>query len=125
MTGDSPAFGQADLTNCERELIHLAGSVQPHELESLLDQNLETHHEEVDQGPSILAVTAESMPGLGIVAAMLLAMFMSVWGSWHATRYYLIPPLNEITAACDFSDELGSLILGRHRAFMLRNEAFA
>ncbi|MEO6745126.1 MAG: GAF domain-containing protein [Caldimonas sp.] len=26
----SPAFGQADLTNCERELIHLAASVQPH-----------------------------------------------------------------------------------------------
>ena len=25
-----PAFGEADLTNCERELIHLAGSVQPH-----------------------------------------------------------------------------------------------
>ncbi len=25
-----PAFGQADLTNCERELIHLAGSVQPY-----------------------------------------------------------------------------------------------
>ena len=25
-----PAFGKADLTNCERELIHLAGSVQPH-----------------------------------------------------------------------------------------------
>ncbi|MEP7296894.1 MAG: GAF domain-containing protein [Burkholderiales bacterium] len=30
--GNSPAFGQADLTNCERELIHLAGSVQPHGL---------------------------------------------------------------------------------------------
>lgn len=30
MTPDSPAFGQADLTNCERELIHLAGSIQPH-----------------------------------------------------------------------------------------------
>jgi len=27
---DSPRFGQADLTNCERELIHLAGSIQPH-----------------------------------------------------------------------------------------------
>jgi chemotaxis family two-component system sensor kinase Cph1 len=25
-----PRFGQADLTNCERELIHLAGSIQPH-----------------------------------------------------------------------------------------------
>ena len=28
----SPAFGQADLSNCERELIHLAASVQPHGL---------------------------------------------------------------------------------------------
>ena len=27
---NSPAFGQATLSNCERELIHLAGSVQPH-----------------------------------------------------------------------------------------------
>jgi PAS domain S-box-containing protein len=27
-----PAFGQADLTNCEREQIHLAGSVQPYGL---------------------------------------------------------------------------------------------
>jgi light-regulated signal transduction histidine kinase (bacteriophytochrome) len=26
---ERPAFGQADLTNCEREQIHLAGSVQP------------------------------------------------------------------------------------------------
>ena len=27
---ETPAFGQADLSNCERELIHLAGSIQPH-----------------------------------------------------------------------------------------------
>ena len=26
----SPAFGTADLSNCEREQIHLAGSIQPH-----------------------------------------------------------------------------------------------
>lgn len=26
----APAFGQADLSNCEREQIHLAGSIQPH-----------------------------------------------------------------------------------------------
>jgi len=34
-TGDGPeagmpAFGEADLSNCEREAIHLAGSIQPH-----------------------------------------------------------------------------------------------
>ena len=34
---NSPAFGQADLTNCERELIHLAGSVQPHGVLLVLD----------------------------------------------------------------------------------------
>lgn len=34
----SPAFGQADLTNCERELIHLAGSIQPHGLLLVLRQ---------------------------------------------------------------------------------------
>ena len=27
---DQPAFGLADLSNCERELIHLPGSIQPH-----------------------------------------------------------------------------------------------
>ncbi|MEO8010781.1 MAG: hypothetical protein ABI650_03965, partial [Dokdonella sp.] len=32
-----PAFGQADLTNCERELIHLAGSIQPHGVLLVLD----------------------------------------------------------------------------------------
>lgn len=35
----SPAFGQADLTNCERELIHLAGSIQPHGLLLVLDES--------------------------------------------------------------------------------------
>lgn len=29
---DHPPFGLADLTNCERELIHLPGSIQPHGL---------------------------------------------------------------------------------------------
>jgi light-regulated signal transduction histidine kinase (bacteriophytochrome) len=37
MTAPSPAFGQADLSNCEREMIHLAGSVQPHGVLLALD----------------------------------------------------------------------------------------
>lgn len=36
----SPAFGQADLSNCERELIHLAGSVQPHGVLLVVDEAL-------------------------------------------------------------------------------------
>lgn len=34
---DGPRFGHADLTNCERELIHLAGSVQPHGILLVVD----------------------------------------------------------------------------------------
>jgi two-component system, chemotaxis family, sensor kinase Cph1 len=34
---DPPAFGQADLSNCDREPIHLAGAVQPHGALLVLD----------------------------------------------------------------------------------------
>jgi two-component system, chemotaxis family, sensor kinase Cph1 len=30
MTNTDPAFGEADLTNCDREPIHIPGSIQPH-----------------------------------------------------------------------------------------------
>ncbi|SFK66618.1 histidine kinase [Methylocapsa palsarum] len=30
MSGEVPAFGAADLTNCDREPIHIPGSIQPH-----------------------------------------------------------------------------------------------
>ena len=58
----SPAFGQADLTNCERELIHLAGSVQPHGVLLALD------------GPMlrIRQVSANAQQLIGIGAASLL-----------------------------------------------------
>lgn len=38
MTISSPAFGEADLSNCEREQIHLAGSIQPHGILLRLDE---------------------------------------------------------------------------------------
>ena len=49
----------------------ITGSVQPHELEALLDTDLETLHEEIDAAPTSLATMADSLPGLGIVAAVL------------------------------------------------------
>ena len=63
--------------------------------------------------------------GLGIIAAMLLAVGVSAWGSWHATSFYLVPAENEITSACVFSDELGGLLTGWHRAYTFRNHNFA
>ena len=61
---DSPAFGQADLTNCERELIHLAGSVQPHGVLLLLRQS----------DLVVLQASANAQALLGVPAHALLAM---------------------------------------------------
>jgi hypothetical protein len=63
--------------------------------------------------------------GLAITAAMLLAIGTSAWGSWHATSFYLVPAENEITSACSFSDELGGVLTGWHRAYTFRNHEFA
>jgi chemotaxis protein MotA len=46
-------------------------SIAPHELESLLDSELEAHHEELLISSKSLTNIADSLPGLGIVAAVL------------------------------------------------------
>ena len=63
--------------------------------------------------------------GYGVFTAMLLAMVTSALGSWNATRFDLVPKTNEITSACDFSDELGGPLSGWHRAYAFRNHDYA
>ncbi|HXW68586.1 MAG TPA: flagellar motor stator protein MotA [Dissulfurispiraceae bacterium] len=46
-------------------------SIAPHELESLLDAELEAHHEESMIPSKSVATIADGLPGLGIVAAVL------------------------------------------------------
>ncbi len=46
-------------------------TIAPHELESLIDQELEAHHEETITPAHSVAVVADGLPGLGIVAAVL------------------------------------------------------
>jgi chemotaxis protein MotA len=47
------------------------GLVTPMQLEELMDAELETHHEEGARHPTLLAKVGDSLPGLGIVAAVL------------------------------------------------------
>lgn len=64
----SPAFGQADLTNCEREMIHLAGSIQPHGLLLVLDEPaLEIRKSSVN-APGLLETAPRSVIGLSLDA---------------------------------------------------------
>jgi chemotaxis family two-component system sensor kinase Cph1 len=57
----SPPFGQADLTNCERELIHLAGSIQPHGVLLVLREPERSVVQASANARSMLGVAAERL----------------------------------------------------------------
>ncbi|GAC1620646.1 MAG: hypothetical protein NVS9B10_02600 [Nevskia sp.] len=59
----SPPFGLATLSNCERELIHLAGSIQPHGLLLVLDEIRLTIQQASENCARILNLGAEAVPG--------------------------------------------------------------
>ena len=49
----------------------ISGSVQPHDLEELMESDLEITHEDEIRPAGALGTIADSLPGLGIVAAVL------------------------------------------------------
>ncbi|MBN1211941.1 MAG: flagellar motor stator protein MotA [candidate division Zixibacteria bacterium] len=49
----------------------ISGSVQPHDLEDLMESDIEILHEDEGRSVDALNTTADSLPGLGIVAAVL------------------------------------------------------
>jgi len=57
------------LTDSLRLLVD--GAVAPVDLDMLLDREIETHHEEAAKPAAILAKIGDTLPGLGIVAAVL------------------------------------------------------
>jgi chemotaxis protein MotA len=57
------------IRDCLRLMV--GGSLDPHELESMLDQELETHHSEAHEPSNAVQKVADALPGFGIVAAVL------------------------------------------------------
>jgi chemotaxis protein MotA len=57
------------ITDCLRLMV--GGSLDPHELESLLEMELETHHQSAHEPAHAVQKVADAMPGFGIVAAVL------------------------------------------------------
>ena len=49
----------------------VSGSAEPHDLEALMDADLDTMHEEEAAPPAAMTSVADALPGLGIVAAVL------------------------------------------------------
>jgi chemotaxis protein MotA len=57
------------ITDCLRLMV--GGNLDPHELESLLEYELETHHKEAAEPAHAVQKMADALPGFGIVAAVL------------------------------------------------------
>ncbi len=59
----------------------IGGNLAPHELEALLDTELETHHHEAMEPSHAIQTAADGMPAFGIVAAVLgIVKVMSIVG---------------------------------------------
>ena len=56
---------------CDYLRMMTLGTDNPHEVEALMDEELETHHAETQQVSNAIAHMADGMPALGIVAAVL------------------------------------------------------
>lgn len=56
---------------CDYLRIMVAGNMAPHELEALIDQELDGHHQEAALVPAAISKAADGLPGFGIVAAVL------------------------------------------------------
>lgn len=56
---------------CDTLRMVITGTAQTHELEALMDTDIESHHEEIEAAPTIIQKVGDSLPGFGIVAAVL------------------------------------------------------
>lgn len=56
---------------CDYLRIMVAGNMAPHELESLMEQEIEAYHQEKHLIPGAIQSVADGLPGFGIVAAVL------------------------------------------------------
>jgi chemotaxis protein MotA len=56
---------------CDTLRMSLAGSVSPMDLDMLMESDAEVHHHEAGMPAAALGTVADSLPGLGIVAAVL------------------------------------------------------
>jgi chemotaxis protein MotA len=57
------------ITDCLRLMV--GGNLDAHELESLLEYELETHHKEAEEPAHAIQKMSDALPGFGIVAAVL------------------------------------------------------
>ena len=67
---------------CDTMRMAVSGGVEVFDLDQMLEADMEVHHHEANQPVSGLVTMADSLPGLGIVAAVLgVVITMSAWAA--------------------------------------------
>lgn len=56
---------------CDTSRMAITGSLDPFDVDQMMELDMEVHHQEANDSIGALATMAESLPGLGIVAAVL------------------------------------------------------
>ena len=56
---------------CDTLRMAITGGVEPFDMDQMMDLDIEVHHHDATQPVSALSTTADALPGLGIVAAVL------------------------------------------------------
>jgi chemotaxis protein MotA len=56
---------------CDTLRLFISGGIEPFELDQLMELDMEVHHQEAHDPVTALSTTADALPGLGIVAAVL------------------------------------------------------
>jgi len=66
LTADPVVFGEADLTNCDREPIHVPGSIQPHGVLLVVDRQDLSIEQTAGDTKLLLGIEPERLIGLGL-----------------------------------------------------------
>ena len=56
---------------CDTMRMAVSGGIEPFDMDQMMDNDMEVHHHDAGQPVSALSTMADSLPGLGIVAAVL------------------------------------------------------
>ena len=95
---------------CDSLRMLVSGGISPFDLESLMDSDINTHHEEVAKPPAMINKVGDALPGFGIVAAVLgIVLTMGAIGG----------PVEEIGA------KVGAALVGTFLGILLSYGVFA
>ena len=68
VSAETVRFGEADLSTCDREPIHIPGSIQPHGVLLVVDRETLTVEQAAGDTRSLLGIDPDRMPGMSIGA---------------------------------------------------------